>query len=164
MGRPPIGKKAMTTAERQRRYLDKIRGDTADRSARVKELEKKLKDQRSENKISAETITKLRDRIDILEARVAQAKDVAAKTMKIDGDSATVIAKLQEELAARALQVNHLRGRIREFVNAPKGTVFMASTDRRKILAVLHPDHASDPAMKKRHEEAFKIFTKLSIS
>lgn len=31
----------------------------------------------------------------------------------------------------------------------------------RKILACLHPDRVSDPALKKRYEEAFRLFTEL---
>jgi hypothetical protein len=31
----------------------------------------------------------------------------------------------------------------------------------RKILACLHPDRVSDPALKKRYEEAFRLFTNL---
>jgi hypothetical protein len=48
MGRPPIGKRAMSGAERQRRYLDRLlRGakptpDTAKLQARIRELEAQL--------------------------------------------------------------------------------------------------------------------------
>jgi len=31
----------------------------------------------------------------------------------------------------------------------------------RKILACLHPDRVIDPALKKRYEEAFRLFTEL---
>jgi hypothetical protein len=34
----------------------------------------------------------------------------------------------------------------------------MAKADRRKICACLHPDHVSDPVVKRRYDEASKLF------
>jgi len=56
-----------------------------------------------------------------------------------------------------------MRARLREFSRSSKNRIYIPGNDRRKILAALHPDGVPDPTMKKRHEEAFQIFSTLPI-
>jgi transposase len=50
-------------------------------------------------------------------------------------------------------------GEIERSIRSRKGV--MDRVTYRKILACLHPDRVQDPALKKRYEEAFRLFTEL---
>ena len=72
--------------------------------------------------------------------------------------------RIQDELRHRleATILPHYKKTYDEYVRvikARKGVVDRANY--RKILAALHPDRVQDPALKKRAEEAFNMFTKI---
>jgi hypothetical protein len=71
--------------------------------------------------------------------------------------------ELRHEVTRLHAQIKQLRARLRPVAEAPKGTVFMAAADRRKILRCLHPDSENDPARKKLLTEACTIFNGLPI-
>ena len=72
--------------------------------------------------------------------------------------------RIQEEVRHRleATILPHYKKTYEEYVRViktRKGVMDRASY--RKILAALHPDRVQDPALKKRAEEAFNMFTKI---
>jgi hypothetical protein len=82
MGRPPIGKRAMSGAERQRRYLDRLLGGKTDKDgnvtlkARIAELERELASERKRREAAEANAAKAAprdnkdDRIAELEAEI----------------------------------------------------------------------------------------------
>lgn len=137
---------AMTNAEKQRAYIARLKAKAA---------------------AGADGGAAAQARITALEKEVAALKrqlQAALTAAKTKAASTTGATKPVDEQVARLRKQNaELRARLRATANAPRGTVFMARTDRRKILAALHPDHVADPALRKRAEEAFQIFTNLKI-
>jgi hypothetical protein len=66
---------------------------------------------------------------------------------------------VDEEIKRLRKLLAEARARLQRVAESNRGTVFMTSASRRKILAALHPDHQSDPVLKRRQEEAFQIFS-----
>jgi hypothetical protein len=102
MGRPPIGKIAMTSAERVRRHRLKQRPEHV-----------------------AKPVTK-HSTVDV------------------------------EALQARIRELEQLEDRGWE---AARRGIKFTSEEYRLIIAILHPDATADPALKMKHERAFKAFT-----
>ena len=90
-------------------------------------------------------------RISTLQARVTRAEQAAKEAD----------AQLQRKLADASKKLAEARARLRALARSPAGTVFILAANRRKILRCLHPDTVPDPALKKRYEEAFQIFSNL---
>jgi regulator of replication initiation timing len=94
-------------------------------------------------------------RISTLQARVTRAEQ-AAKEAAVNAD-----AQLQRKFADASKKLAEARARLRALAKSPVGKVFIPADNRRKILRCLHPDAVPDPALKKRYEEAFQIFSNL---
>jgi hypothetical protein len=140
MGRPPIGKIAMTGAERVARYRRKHQPVTkpvtkqsgADASKATKRLEARIKE------------------LEAALAREQERREAAEAKAAVSNAEATVMLEARirelEEIEERGWRV------------ARRGIKF-SSHDYRLLKSILHPDAVADPALKKKHEHAFKIFT-----
>ena len=128
MGRPPIGKAAMSGAERTRRYrlkrgldkpvtkVTKPRADTvAPLAARIAELERHISEVEQERDTALTDLASMRKMLD---------------------DGHVVIAQATAILAARGIM--------------PAGMY-------KTVLHSVHPDRVTDKKMKARYEEAFKF-------
>jgi hypothetical protein len=129
----------MSSAQRQRRYLDKIRGTGADRASQLEEL-------KSENARLQQLLTEAEERIRKLEARLErpQPKPKPKPQPKLD----------EEELLRR----------FRALEEKPSGILYLKQGSRRMLLSALHPDGIENPAAKQRHEIAFQLITDLFAS
>jgi hypothetical protein len=167
-GRPPIGDKAMSTAERQRRFLDRIRGSGTEASSSQLEAEyaklkaecTKLETECAKLKHDNTTLKRLLDgaheHIRKMEARRERPRPQPKAKPPVSVDE-----EMQQKLTALRRKNAELRRRLQMVAEAPLGTVFLKQGDRRKILSALHPDGVENPAAKRRLEIAFQIINEL---
>jgi len=73
------------------------------------------------------------------------------------------IIRVSEEIARWHRLAVEYRTRLYRILEAPRRTLIVSATDRRKIVRCLHPDTETDPVKKKRLDEAFRIFNGLRI-
>jgi hypothetical protein len=174
MGRRPIGKMAMSGAERQRRYQRKLAEgyDIGPLKAHIRELEAELARSAKQRADSAVTkpVTKHStgsstgdgtSRIRELEADVRLLKDELARerAQRKAAEARTSpttdrIAELEKLLHKYSLKIDGLQGQNKRMAKAQGG---MRVDEYNKILKVLHPDRKPSEAEK---NEAFRLFTK----
>jgi hypothetical protein len=153
-GRPPIGEAAMSTAERQRRYLDKIRGTQTSTSSSLLEAEcAKLK---GDNATLKRLLEGAHEHIRKLEARRERPRPRPKAQPPAGGDE-----EMQQKLTALRRKNAELRKEIRAITYAPHGTLYLKQGERRKILSALHPDGVQDQTAKRRLEIAFQFISDL---
>jgi hypothetical protein len=157
MGRPPIGKTAMTGAERVQRHRLKHAkiapvGEADD--AKHREMADALYHERMEHLATRRQLAEALGRLKRLEA----AKPNQPKPARIVSDS-----ELAQKLIAARRDNAVLRRRLRDVADASEGTVFMSRAQRNTIIKALHPDHIQDRALKQRYDDAAKAFNALPI-
>jgi hypothetical protein len=159
MGRPPIGKRAMSGSERQRRYLDRLlqtaQGDDALKSelaaakVRIQKLTSELAAAKAPGDGSATLMAELaaaRARIQELESELREA---APRDNKNDQ-----IAELEAKVRALTEIASHFAQQ------GQKGPpVRFTEGEYRLIVGRLHPDRVLDPEESKKYDRAFKLFT-----
>jgi len=174
MGRPPIGERAMTAAEKMRRYrarkfgnrppVTKLTAAAAERlAARIRELEAELARERAKPPITkpaaidpASLPKSYRERFEAMCRR--QAREFEARVEQRADEEAR---KLLDEVFLR-----HLRERLEdnEHQNQMLDQIFdqrrpiISKAMYRKILACLHPDSRAG-ASEKMFNEAFAAFS-----
>ena len=182
MGRPPIGKRAMSSAERQRRYWQRVlQGEAAQPDAAAK----------AQNAALEQELARARQRIAELEAAVGtqrqpppfphprtaaewealkakataerKAKRAAARRavagVQEPPDVPTLLAEnesLTQQLKATRTQIRNLKGQISYFTRM-QGAVFTPELEK-NIRVCLHPDWISDAKQKRRYEETLAEF------
>jgi len=150
----------MSSSERQRRFLERIRASGTAVSSNALEAEcVKLKDEcaklKSENATLKRLLDEAREHVRKLEAR-RERPQPQPKAQPISGD-----AEMEQKLKALKKKIAELRYRLRTVQYSDKGAVFLKPGDRRKILSALHPDNEVNPATKRRLEVAFQIINDL---
>jgi hypothetical protein len=182
VGRPPIGKRAMSSAERQRRYWQRVlQGEAAQPDAAAK----------AQNAALEQELARARQRIAELEAAVGtqrqpppfphprtaaewealkakataerKAKRAAARRavagVQEPPDVPTLLAEnesLTQQLKATRTQIRNLKGQISYFTRM-QGAVFTPELEK-NIRVCLHPDWISDAKQKRRYEETLAEF------
>jgi hypothetical protein len=161
MGRPPIGKAAMTSTERSRRYRaglatkpaatkPSLAPDTA-KDACIRKLEVELERERVAH---LKTLAKF-------ERAAETAKKVVPHLVEASS-SATRIAELEAELererAARA-EFGRQYWAMRAYVELRTEGVFTRK-EFKFLRRFFHPDRAQSEAEQKRYAEAFAIFSR----
>ena len=182
MGRPPIGKRAMSSAERQRRYWQRVlQGEAAQPDDAAKAQSAALEQE----------LARARQRIAELEAAVGtqrqpppfphprtaaewealkakataerKAKRAAARRavagVQEPPDVPTLLAEnesLTQQLKATRTQIRNLKGQISYFTRM-QGAVFTPELEK-NIRVCLHPDWISDAKQKRRYEETLAEF------
>jgi uncharacterized small protein (DUF1192 family) len=171
-GRPPLGKQAMSGAERQRRYLDRrlkvaqtdtaLKAELAQARKRIAELEARAAELEAETgRLKAKATTgqapphdgAAGKRIAALEAEIAklkaelQAKPVTVETAKI--------AALENKLSA----VNEIANHFAQMIRGGLPPVTFTPKEYTLLIGCLHPDRVLDAAERKRYERAFLLFT-----
>jgi chromosome segregation ATPase len=138
---------ALSNAERQRRYIEKLKAKAVKPavSNEIAELGLQLTALRRQLAEADRTIAQLRKQL-------AAAKAGAERSAY----------PADQEIAELKRKLREVRTRLRKIAEAPKGAVHMVNSDRRKILACLHPDRVPDD-QKRRYEQAFKAFAALPI-
>jgi hypothetical protein len=187
MGRPPIGKKAMTTAERQRRHWERVLGaskpapksaadamefdalkrDLAQAKAKISELEKQLalaRMARGKTPESVEEMVAMRrvaDEVRSAERAAARARRHAEAAPPEPGET---MESLAEKLRSKDRQLKAAQTRIRNLqveriALAQRKTIPMSPDLVRTLRAAIHPDRApTDPKKRARLEEYSKEF------
>jgi predicted RNase H-like nuclease (RuvC/YqgF family) len=152
MGRPPIGRQAMSGAERQRRYFGRL-------------LDSKLK---------SAALAQLKHELAQLKHELAHAKAQAAKKTRKGAEPSRTRAdtgELEQEIAALRRKNGELRKILNHIKHAPKGAVVMDRHDRMAVVKCLHPDQLhpdikkvfeQHSALGKQYEEACQIFNALA--
>jgi hypothetical protein len=165
MGRPPIGKVALTNAERQRRFRLKHRNETRNETPR--------------NETRNETVRALEARIRDLEAQLAAKEekskphpDPAVKRRATMAEKVTRNVDPNLVVKARAAAGDKtptltaqemVEAAIRKYCWDADSLIKFAGggrigkRQRRAVLAALHPDRVQDPKQKEIHSEAFRI-------
>jgi hypothetical protein len=182
VGRPPIGKRAMSSAERQRRYWQRVlQGEAAQPDDAAKAQSAALEQE----------LARARQRIAELEAAVGtqrqpppfphprtaaewealkakataerKAKRAAARRavagVQEPPDVPTLLAEnesLTQQLKATRTQIRNLKGQISYFTRM-QGAVFTPELEK-NIRVCLHPDWISDAKQKRRYEETLAEF------
>jgi hypothetical protein len=182
VGRPPIGKRAMSSAERQRRYWQRVlQGEAAQPDAAAK----------AQNAALEQELARARQRIAELEAAVGtqrqpppfphprtaaewealkakataerKAKRAAARRavagVQEPPDVPTLLAEnesLTQQLKATRTQIRNLKGQISYFTRM-QGAVFTPELEK-NIRVCLHPDWVSDAKQKRRYDETLAEF------
>jgi hypothetical protein len=149
MGRPPIGERALTAAEKMRRYRARKFGNkppvTRAKFGNTGAVTKSL-DGEATLSMSAK---------DKLEAAIRQHKrrlDIEFE-QRIQAETKERLESVQLPHHAKKLE------RMERLISARKGV--MDKLTYNKIRRCLHPDPVLDPDLKKRHEEAFRLFNDL---
>jgi hypothetical protein len=149
MGRPPIGKRAMTAAERQRRHRA-----TANKSPVTKPVTK------PSDGSNAKELAAAKARIRELEnAGAVAAAEIAAERKRQARKSVTKPADPDTEIARAKATIANLRRALRHFQKRPEGKI-----DARTFTIIrsrMHPDRVSDPEKKARYKAAFEVFGEL---
>jgi len=182
VGRPPIGKRAMSSAERQRRYWQRVlQGEAAQPDDAAKAQSAALEQE----------LARARQRIAELEAAVGtqrqpppfphprtaaewealkakataerKAKRAAARRavagVQEPPDVPTLLAEnesLTQQLKATRTQIRNLKGQISYFTRM-QGAVFTPELEK-NIRVCLHPDWVSDAKQKRRYDETLAEF------
>jgi hypothetical protein len=185
VGRPPIGKRAMSSAERQRRYWQRVlQGEAAQpddaakaQSAaleqelararqRIAELEAAVGTQRQpppfpHSRTAAEweaLKAKATAERKAKRAAAAEARRAVAGVQE-PPDVPTLLAEnesLTQQLKATRTQIRNLKGQISYFTRM-QGAVFTPELEK-NIRVCLHPDWISDAKQKRRYEETLAEF------
>jgi chromosome segregation ATPase len=127
----------------------------------IRALENELENAKRATAVAAEEVALTMElqaaekHISTLQARVTRAEQ-AAKEAAANADT-----ELQRKFADASKKLAEARARLRALAKSPAGKVFILGANRRKILRCLHPDAVPDPALKRRYEEAFQIFSNL---
>jgi hypothetical protein len=172
MGRPPIGKHALSGAERQRRYMAKLlagkpsvtkpaQADTAEidkLKTHIAELERKLTLARMASGKMPESVAEMDAMRRIAdEVRAAgRARAKAARLAKAPPvDAGETLETLAEKLRQREQQLKGAQTRIRnlkEWTTTLRGrkTIPISKELLRTIRAKMHPDSVTDPKEQKR--------------
>ena len=176
-GRPPIGTQAMSTAERQRRFLDRIRATgTATSLSELQAENAKLKSEvakltaqyakleaehaKPKNEPSNADLKRLLagayQHIEKLEARLKRPRPEPKPKPQQSVDE-----EMAQKLSALRRKNNELRRRLHSIVHESKTTALLKPGDRKKILAGVHPDGVLDPATAQRLNIASQIIGEL---
>jgi hypothetical protein len=181
VGRPPIGKRAMSSAERQRRYWQRVlQGEAAQPDAAAKAQNAALEQElaRARQRIAElETTSTQRQPPPFPHPRTAaewealkakataerKAKRAAARRavagVQEPPDVPTLLAEnesLTQQLKATRTQIRNLKGQISYFTRM-QGAVFTPELEK-NIRVCLHPDWISDAKQKRRYEETLAEF------
>lgn len=184
MGRPPIGKRAMSSAERQRRYWQRVlQGEAAqpDDAAKAQSAALEQELARARQRIAElETTSTQRQPPPFPHPRTAaewealKAKATAERKAKraaaaearraVAGvqeppDVPTLLAEnesITQQLKAARTQIRNLKGQISYFTRM-QGAVFTPELEK-NIRVCLHPDWISDAKQKRRYEETLAEF------
>jgi hypothetical protein len=140
-GRPPLGKRAMTTEERQRRYWERVlREQTPPESKEIPTLKREL--------------AQARARIATLEQELARARRAA-----VPRPESEEIAALQRQLKGVRTQNTNLKAALRIEAELRLKHPIMSRALHRQILGCLHPDRIADPDLKPRYQKTFAAFS-----
>jgi hypothetical protein len=181
VGRPPIGKRAMSSAERQRRYWQRVlQGEAAqpDDAAKAQSAALEQELARARQRIAElETTSTQRQPPPFPHPRTAaewealkakataerKAKRAAARRavagVQEPPDVPTLLAEnesLTQQLKATRTQIRNLKGQISYFTRM-QGAVFTPELEK-NIRVCLHPDWISDAKQKRRYEETLAEF------
>src|SRR3974390_3492065 len=166
MGRRPIGKVAMSGAERQRRYQGKLAEgyDTGPLKDHIRELQAELArsaKQRADGAVTKHSTGSSTGRIRELEADVRLLKDELARERKRReaaeakaSPTTERIAEFEKLLHKYSVKIDGLQAQNKRIARAQGG---MRVDEYNKILKVLHPDRKPSEA---EQNEAFRLFTK----
>jgi hypothetical protein len=184
VGRPPIGKHAMTDAERQRRYWERVLGKAAQpddaAKAQVAALERELAQARK--RIAELEATSTRRQAppemphprthaewEALRARATaerKAKQAAAAEARLAAagvqqqlDVPTLLAeneKLTQQLKAARTQNKSLRGEM-HYTRLMHGAPWTRELEK-NIRICLHPDWVPEPKQRRRYEQTLAEF------
>jgi chromosome segregation ATPase len=179
-GRPPLGARAMSAAEKQRRYRERKAkelgndgavtksgtADTAKLEARIRRLEAELvRETAAHEKTRAElqNAIRLAKEIHVAHVRELEAELKREQAAKAGSDALTAsVAELEAELA-RARDERDQFGRaywdIRAYLELRTEGIF-TKAEFNRVRSMLHPDKAQGPAEQKRYAEAFHIFSR----
>jgi hypothetical protein len=143
MGRPPIGRQAMSAAERQRRHRAKLRDS---KPVTKPELPR----------TAEELIARMRQKAPRQAAPVRPIYQLP---------ETEAVAKLERELKAARTRIKNQEDSLKVAWHiARKNGVFMTKANRRLIQSLLHPDTApNNPKQQERLEKAFQLFTALKL-
>jgi hypothetical protein len=181
VGRPPIGKRAMSSAERQRRYWQRVlQGEAAqpDDAAKAQSAALEQELARARQRIAELETTSTQRRPppfphprtaaewEALKAKATaerKAKRAAARRavagVQEPPDVPTLLAEnesLTQQLKATRTQIRNLKGQISYFTRM-QGAVFTPELEK-NIRVCLHPDWISDAKQKRRYEETLAEF------
>jgi|SRR5262245_8434746 len=143
---------ALSNAERQARWRQK-------RAEEMATLRRAAKDGRLRN--DAKTTTReLEKRIRQLWGELASERAKATREALLAEND-----ELKRQLKGKNTEVANLKRKLDLEVRKAKARgLFMTKSQHHSMLSVLHPDRApNDPAMQKRLEKAFQVFTALKI-
>lgn len=162
MGRKPLGKHAMTAAERKRRQRAKDVTKPVTKSEpppelieEVERLRREVERLRSVN----DALRQLYQEKQARRAKVAAADRVAAETYAND-DRVTLLERLlkaEKQLAANRTRIKNLEEKV--YWLRDHSPPRMSKQLYRQVLGLLHPDRAhGDEAMRQKLERCFKEF------
>ena len=174
MGRQPIGKVAMSGAERQRRYQRKLAEgyDIGPLKAHIRELEAELArnaKQRADGAVTKPVtkhstgsstgdgtgrIRELEADVRLLKAELAGERKLREAAEARTSPTTEHIAELEKLLHKYSMKIDALQGENKRLAKAKGG---MRVDEYNKILKVLHPDRRPSETEK---NEAFRLFTK----
>lgn len=137
----------MSSTERSRRFLERIRGTGASTSLLEAECEK-LKDENTKLKMQ---LAGARHQIRQLTARRPQSSPKPKPPPRAQSE-------IEQQLRKT---VAKLRRRLQEVAHASKSTVYLKQGDLRKLRVGLHPDGVLDPVLAKRVNIASQILNEL---
>jgi hypothetical protein len=159
MGRPPIGKTAMSATERVRRYRAKHQANTRGKVKASDELQ-----------AARAEIVRLRAEIDTLKRHQSKPEATREKSISetIDEASAeTLREKLrntEKQLASYKTRVKNLTMQVAALADTLKAKpIPMSKRLHRQIRAWLHPDRATDADTKKMLERIFQEFERINF-
>jgi hypothetical protein len=149
----------MTSTERSRRFLDKIRGTGPAPAPQSSELEAECANLKSEcAKLKAENANLKR----FADGAMEQCAKLEARLKRPRPEPKAKPIRTQSEIEQQLRRkINELRTQLRVVQYSRNDAVFLKRGDRRKILSALHPDSVLDPAVKRRLEIAFQIINDL---
>ena len=170
MGRQPIGKVAMSGAERQRRYQRKLAEgyDIGPLKAHIRELEAELArsaKQRADGAVtkpvtkhstgsSTGRIRELEADVRLLKAELEGERKLREAAEARTSPTTEHIAELEKLLHKYSMKIDALQGENKRLAKAKGG---MRVDEYNKILKVLHSDRRPSEA---ENNEAFRLFTK----
>jgi len=172
MGRPPIGERAMTPAEKQRRYRERKFGNksvvtksTATLVREIKELARYERERdvwRQKLEAHAETVRQLKAGFERLEDELNRERALReAAEAKVANAASSDTCELQAELDGVRIELTEVTGRYQKAHAAlvlHTEDIFTVA-EYKKIVACLHPDRVMSEKEKQRYGEAFSIFS-----
>jgi uncharacterized small protein (DUF1192 family) len=170
MGRPPIGKRAMSGSERQRRYLDRLlqtaQGDDALKAANAA-LKIEIEKLKAQAKAGGDGNATLKAKCTALEQEIAALKAELHDTLGTrfaPRERKPKVEKLplppdevrERRIKALTTEVRNLKAQIR-YITIMHGATFTPELEK-NIRVCLHPDWVPDPKQKRRYEKTLADF------